>query len=304
MLQMITDEFDFGTANRCNFCVALRSDGAPTHFIPTDDQVKGKLGEMLQHTLAAINALPEPWQEFDISEDYGARRRIYAPLERDYMLQTKALYDGSHDQELPDFHGLMKDVDYYFSVFWDQGDRKIIGVKRAAQLKATLGAQGKLIRWLDDTLTVVDEPILRLDREFDALITATNAYILDPRHFEYVADIVNLVAGAAKQKVDDVSVRIPFIDFSRIATDISKHPRCARVVASIAARADLHLLDRDKLCALAERTKVKLKDVDGKLQPTRACEYGLLQLLDNRRYDVDLTTDSPLAFQATGRRAV
>ncbi len=97
---MLTDEFDFGGIARTNFCVALKADERPTFFVPTNGAVKDKLGEMLNHTVAAFNALPEPWEAFDVSEDYGERRRVYRDLADDLMSELRGIFDGDHDQEM------------------------------------------------------------------------------------------------------------------------------------------------------------------------------------------------------------
>jgi len=45
---------------------------------------------------------------------------------------------------------------------------------------------------------------------------------------EYLANIVEHVAGAAAHKVQQIHDTVEFPDFSRIQADIAKHPKMAR----------------------------------------------------------------------------
>jgi hypothetical protein len=74
---MIEQQIDLQTVAAQNFGVKMRSD-ASLHFIPTDVGTKAVLTDVLNATIGAFNGIDGDWQAYDISEDYGEPRRIFA----------------------------------------------------------------------------------------------------------------------------------------------------------------------------------------------------------------------------------
>lgn len=180
-----------------------------------------------------------------------------------------------------------------------------MGIKKGTQLKGTLGARNKLMRLAgDDTLKMIEDDVLKLDREFDAIVTDGHVFMLKVRSVEYLANIVEHVAGAAAHKVQQIHDTIDFLDFTRIQADIARHPRMARMAASIAARNDLAQIRQDRIQELAAHHGLVLNNVDGRLRCRRQDETKLLEILDDRRYQVDLTATGPVPYRATGRQKV
>ena len=300
---MIEDDFDLRDIQSVNFGVALRNSGN-RYFVPTDGLIKEALKEVLGATVAGFVQLDGDWEPHDISEDYGDRRRVYATRATDYMADLSAIFDAGDLDDLANAHAHVPDIDHYFGIFHDNQGRKAVGIKKGTQLKGTLGARNKLMRLADDSLRMIEDDVLKLDHEFDAIVTDEHIFMLKVRSVEYLANIVEHVAGAAAHKVQQIHDTVDFLDFSRIQADIAKHPKMARMAASIAARNDLLLIRQDRVEELATQHGLVLRDVAGRLQCRRQDEAKLLEILDARRYQLDLTAEGPVPYRATGRQKV
>lgn len=300
---MIEQQIDLQTVAAQNFGVKMRSD-ASLHFIPTDIGTKAVLTDVLSATVGAFNGIEGDWQAYDISEDYGEPRRIFAARDAEHFGDVSAIFDIGALNDLANLDDHIRDIDYYFCEFRDAANAKIVGVKKAAQFKTTLAARHKLARLVNDTLQIIEENVVKIDPIFDALITDQNIFILKPRAVEYIADMVTHVAGAATEKVRHIHDNIAFLDLSRIEEKISSHPKMARMAASIAARDDLGEFQQEKIVSLATQHGIVFKEVDGRLQCRVADEAKLLEILDARRYHLDLANDGGDPYRASARQRV
>ena len=182
--KMIEDEFDLANIGSVNFAVALRSNGN-RYFVPTDGAIKEALKEVLRATVASFASIGGDWEAHDVSEDYGELRRTYAPRDTDYLADLSAIFDAGDLDDLANAHEHVQDIDFYFGVFHDETGQKAVGIKKGTQLKGTLGARNKLMRLADDSLRMIEDEVLRLDREFDAIITDAHVFMLKVRSVEY-----------------------------------------------------------------------------------------------------------------------
>ena len=300
---MIEDEFGFSDIRSVDFAVALR-ERRQRFFVPTDGAIKQQLREILEVTKISILQIDLDWELHDVSEDYGERRRVYAARDSDYLSDLSAIYDVSHFDDLSNAHEHAQDIEYYLATFYDNQDRKVIGIKKATQLKTTLGARNRLMRLVGDTLRMIEDDVLRLDREFDAIITDRYVFMLNVRSVEYLANMVEHVAGAAASKVQQIHDAVAFLDLTRIKESIAEHPRMARLAASIASRSDLAQIQRERVVELADQHGLVLREVNGRLRCRRQDEAKLLEILDARRYYLNLTATQPVPYRATGRQRV
>ncbi|WP_338445856.1 Kiwa anti-phage protein KwaB-like domain-containing protein [Pelagerythrobacter marensis] len=301
---MIDQEFDVQNIADVNFGISLRSNG-DMYFIPTDGPTKNTLKETFTNTRNIFEGLPGDWELHDISEDYGARRRIYAPRNNEFMAELSAVYNAGTLDDLTNIQDHAHDVDFYFAEFRDNQQRRAVGIRKATKLKGTLNARNRLVRLVDDTLVLIQDAVLHLDTEFDVIVTDGKVFILNARQTEQVAKIVQHVAATAAAKVQAIHDAIPFLDLSRIAEKIGRHPRMARHAASIAANPNLANFQRPQIEALAVRHGIKFKELyDGRLQCRVTDEAKLLELLDARRYHLDLQGNGGDPYRATGRQRV
>lgn len=299
----IREEFNVGTADRVNFGVCIKPDDA-YRIAAADAAVQRTLIQILSLTIDTLEGMGGDWEEYDVSEDYGDPRKINMPRADPLAAKLYQLYDMDG---LPDVGNIMdhvQNVKFYFAHFWDREGNKAVGLSKTVRFKASLSSNGRLLQWKDNTLKVVDGGVLTLDRFFDAIITNNRVYMAKPRPVEQVADIVEEVAATAQTKIDEIQAAMPFLDLSLIRRDISKHPRLARLAASIAKRTDLGDIKQDKLIEVCEQHAILLRPLDGLLRPKRTNETALLEVLDDRRYSTQLTEAAAIPFRASGRQKV
>lgn len=300
---MLDQEFDFHNIAEVNFGVSLRSDGS-MYFIPTDGATKEALRETLRSTRNLLTGLDGDWELLDISEDYGSRRKIYAPRDNEFMAELSAVYDAGALDDLANVQDHATDIDFYFAEFRDNQQRRAVGIRKATKLKGTLSARNRLVRLIDDTLVLIPDAVLNLDTEFDVIVTGTNVFILNPRQAEQVAKIVEHVAATAAVKIQAIEAAVPFLDLARIAAKIGRHPRMARHAASIASNPNLANFQRPLVEQMAAHHGIRFTEVGGRLRCRVADEAKLLELLDARRYHLDLQGNGGDPYRATARQRV
>lgn len=301
---MIENDIDIGSIASVNFGIALRSNGN-LYFVPTDLGLKGTLEEMITFTVAALNAAQGDWQAYDISEDYGQRRRVYCNRDNEYMVAFSTLFDAGALDDLTNLPDHVNDIEYYFAEITDNQNRRMVGVRKATQFKGTVKAKNRLARMIDDTLSIIEDTVFKLDNEFDVLITDANVYILNNAKTQQLADITSLVAATARGKIQVIEDTITFLDLSRVKEKIEKHPRVARYAASIAQNPLIANFQREKIETLAKQHGIVFKELEtGKLQCRVKDEAKLMELLDARRYHLDLADNGGDPYRATGRQKV
>jgi hypothetical protein len=301
---MIENEIDIRSIASVNFGIALCSNGN-LYFVPTDAGLKGALKEIVAGTVAALNAVQGDWQAYDISEDYGERRRVYCSRDNEYMDAFKILFDAGALDDLANLPDHVKDIEYYFAEITDNTNRRMVGVRKATQFKGTMKAKNRFVRMTNDTLSIIEDTVFKLDNEFDVLITDRNVYILNDAKMQQLADITSRVAATAKDKIQAIENTITFLDLSRVKDKIEKHPRVARYAASIAQNPLIANFQRAKIETLAQQHGIVFKELGtGKLQCRVQDEAKLMELLDARRYHLDLADNGGDPYRATGRQKV
>jgi len=301
---MIENDFDIENIASTNFGISLRSNDN-CYFVPTDVGMKTVLKEMLQATINAFSTLQDDWEEYDISEDYGSRRRVYCPRESEYMAAFSELFEAGSLDDLTNLNDHVSDLEFYFVELSDDNNNRIIGIKKATQFKGTVKASNRLVRMIDDTLSIIQDTVFKLDNEFDVLITDTNVYILNDGRMQQLVDIISIVAATAKEKIEEIERSISFLDLSRIKDKIEKHPRVARYAASIAKNTAIADFQRERIEALAIQHGIVFTELgSGRLQCRVQDEAKLMELLDARRYHLDLADNGGDPYRATGRQKV
>jgi hypothetical protein len=301
---MIENDINIESIISVNFGIALRNSGY-LYFVPTDAGLKGALKEMIVVTAAALNAAQGEWQAYDISEDYGQRRRVYCNRDNEYMAVFSTIFDAGTLDDLTNLPDHANDIEYYFAEITDIQNRRMVGVRKATQFKGTVKAKNRLVRMINDTLSIIEDSVFKLDNEFDLLITDGHVYILNDAKMQQLGDITSRVAATAKDKIQSIEDTITFLDLSRVKEKIEKHPRVARYAASIAQNPLIANFQRAKIEALALQHGIVFKELDtGKLQCRVQDEARLMELLDARRYHLDLADDGGDPYRATGRQKV
>lgn len=294
--------FNFAAIKSIEFGVCLDSEGGEIYRqIPVDAEVKGALKEILDTTREALGLKDGGLEAFEPAQKYSATERLVAELDSPFMKKIKAIYLAENLQVNAQS---MKETDslaFYFAIFQDSKDEKLLAVRRAMQFKGVLKARNRLISLIDDTLQLVGDDVFKLDNDFDYLVFDGQVCIYRPSGFEYTAGIENEIAAKALEMTAEVAKSIPCVDFTDLTKYVSKHRRAARLIASLRARDDLHLTSSTKLKKGCKQNGIEFTTSKGKIFPADGFELAFLELLDRRRYNVSLI-DEQDEFYVAGSR--
>lgn len=298
---MIEQEFDYSSISSIQLGVSLKT--RERYLVAVDKSVDGVFRDMLTRTGASIAGRAGDWQEYSLSQDYGHIERVYASRSDEIFKDLSDLYDIEALDYMSNLVEHANRVDYYFVIYRDKKDRKLMGVRRAAQLKTTLAARNRLVQLIDDTMVLVENPVFRLDIDFDGIIGKMNIFFSNFLAMEYIANITNKVAKAAEQKIPVLAEKVAFLDFSGFAADIAKHPRTARLLVAISNRPNLDMYDRDEILRQAAAQGVSFTN---KGEPVLKCrsadKHKLLEVLDDRRWISRNATDGAIPYRASSRQ--
>jgi hypothetical protein len=234
---------DLQTIQLVQFGVCL-SDAGTERFalVPVDVSVQDALKGMAQATADQLRCFQRGviLPLYEPAEKYGPTEALRYPIGADETDTTPVVLFQT--QNLPIEQAGLEDpseIVFYFAIFHDRNNRKLVAIRRAIQFKGVLKAKGRLIRWNDDTMQLVHDDIFKLDEDFDYLVTLDEIYILRPSGFEHTADMASRVLAKATQNTAALQTVLTCVDFGTLATYVGVHTRAARLVASIKARDNL-----------------------------------------------------------------
>ncbi len=300
----MTVSFEFQNVTITEFGVGRDEDGGNNFvLLPTDSDVQLALQEMVIATRDEMIRISEADPPvYEPSEKYGSSEYVYLPLQNEMAEQVRFIHEAKN---LPVDSKALVDPSNIFCYFTRMGDTKgnhLTGVRRASQFKGIL--KNRLIRIVTDALRLVKDQVFKLDNDFDLLVDDDNVHILRPSGFELVGELQQSVMGAAPNNIKLIKADLPFIDFASIETYASTHPRAARHLASIRAQDEAKDIDKTALKKLCKRTGVKIQESNGKITIEGGSEMGFLEVLDRRRYHLELVKNSSEYFKAASRRKI
>jgi hypothetical protein len=190
------------------------------------------------------------------------------------------------------------DVFCYFARFYDTKGRRLTAVRRATQFKGVL--KNRLLRLTTDALKLIEDKVFKLDMDFDLLIDSANVHILRPSGFELLGNLETAVLDAVPKNIRAVQKNVAFVDFASIQSYAISHPRAARYLASICQQ-ETKNIDKRALKELCKRTGVEIKESDGKIKVEDGQVLPFLEVLDRRRYEIELVKNSPEQYRAGSR---
>lgn len=296
--------FDFGSIKVVEFGICKDTDNGEQYFIvPVANNVKKVLISMIEDTVDELglnsNLKLEP---YDPSQKYGVKERLQLSLNDGMAHKICSFYEANNiltdSHALDDLDGLV----FYYAIFHDSKNRKLVGIRRASQFKGVVKA--RLIRMIDETLKLLEDNIFKLDRDFDYLVTNQTIYILRASGFEFTADLEEYILKRAQEKTEELGKSISFIDFSSITQYVSTHKRSARLVASLSSRKDLDKISGRNLKNACKKQSVEILSENGKIKPAPGHEHAFLNLLDRRRYHVSLIDHVDEIYEASNRHSV
>jgi hypothetical protein len=297
--------FDLNQVTLVEFGVG-REDGTGQSFVavPVDAKVQTALREMTQATWQAMQQDDDGPTKYEPSDKHGSVEWLYLPLADDMAASLRDLHQAVN---LPmDAAALTSpaDVFCYFVRLTDDQQRKLTALRRATQFKGIVKNKGRLIRLLDDTLQIVEDTLFKLDSDFDLLIDGTNVHILRPSGFEFAGKLQQAILDAVPGNVAAIKAELTFIEFDGIEQYAAKHPRAARYLASIRGQEEMKDIDKAALKKLCKNTGVVVSESKGRVIIADGHEMAFLQVLDRRRYQLELVKDKPEKFVAASRKPI
>lgn len=297
--------FDLDKVTLVEFGVG-RDDGNGQAFVavPVDAKVQTALREMTQATWQAMQQDEDGPTKYEPSDKHGSVEWLYLALADDMAAGVRDLHQAVN---LPmDVAALTSpaDVFCYFVRLTDNQQRKLTALRRATQFKGIVKNKGRLIRLLDDTLQIVEDTLFKLDSDFDLLIDAKNVHILRPTGFEFVGKLQHAILDAVPGNVAAIQAELSFIEFDGIKQYATKHPRAARYLASIRGQEEMKSIDKVALKKLCKSTGVNISESKGKVIIADGHEMAFLQVLDRRRYHLELVKEKPERFVAASRKPI
>jgi hypothetical protein len=297
----MTLDFDFRSVRVTEFGVGRDEDGGPTYnLIPVDGAVQAALREMAAATWAAMQQLGDNPPRYEASEKYESSEYVHLPLDHDLAKLVQQLHQANNLSVDVAALSDPSTVFCYFARMTDKQGRHLTALRRATQFKGVL--KSRLIRLTTDALRIIEDRVFKLDSDFDLLIDDTNVHILRPSGFEFLGKLKDAVLAATPQNVKAIQGDLPFVDFAQIEGYASKHPRAARYLASIRSQKETKNIDKRALKRFCKDMGVQIQEANGKITVQEGHEMGFLEVLDRRRYGVELVKDTPERFRAMSRR--
>lgn len=267
-------------------------------FIPVDGPAKQALADMALATAAALRDIEGGPAEYSPSEKHSATEYLTVGLDTEHAARFASLHwstlqidaNGLQDPNL---------IFVYFARFKDGDGNRLTCFRRAAQFKGVL--KTRLVRFVNDTLKLVPDDVFKLDHDFDLMADSALLHILHPAGFELLGELQDAIMQAAPAHAIALGAEIPFVDVSAISAYASGHPRAARYLSSIRSQNRATNVDRDALIAACAQTGVAVTVDNGTIRVPRESVLDFLEVLDRRRYELELVLGSPEQYRAASR---
>jgi hypothetical protein len=299
-------EFDLAQVKLTEFGVG-RDDGSGQTFVavPVDGNVQTALREMVLATWAAMQKDEHGPGKYEPSEKHGSIEYLYLPTD-DVMASTvRELHKATNlDIDVNALAGHPSAVFCYFARLTDNQGRRLTALRRASQFKGVLKSKNRLVRMVDDTLQVIEDTVFKLDNDFDLLVDSANVHILRPSGFEFAGKLQQAILEAVPTNMAAIQSELDFVVFGGIEKYAREHPRAARYLASILANGETKNIDKALLKKLCRRTGVTVAESKGKVAIADGHEMGFLEVLDRRRYEVNLVKEEPEQYRAASRSKI
>lgn len=295
-------EFDMKNITVTEFGIGRDEDDKQSYYyVPVDGDVQDTLSEMTETTIKAMQELAPSLKRFEPSEKYAGLEYVYIPIDDALANSIMQLHQA---ENLVTKEGAMADtasIFCYFVRFSDSQGKRLTAIRRATQFKGILKSRRHLIRLIDDSLQIIKDDVFKLDVDFDFLVDNSNIHILRPSSFEFAGRITGAVLEAVPQNIKKLELELSFVEFSNISDYASEHPRAAHYLAAIQTQKEAENINRRSLIQLCNRTGVKVDTSGVQIVVDNEHIMGFLEVLDRRRYEIDLVTNEPERYRAMSR---
>lgn len=298
-------KFNIQTVSVTEFGVG-RETGDAQGFVavPVDSDVQTALHEMVEATHKRMQKNTEDPAKYEPSEKHGGTEYLYVPLDDDLAAAVRELHEAVNLPVETKALEVPSDVFCYFTRMSDREGRVLTALRRANLFKGILRSRGRLVRLVNDSLQLIEDRVFKLDSDFDFLIDSENVHILRPSGFEFAGKLQQAILDAMPQNITAIQKDIPFVEFTGIQEYACSHPRAARYLASIRSQKETKNIDKAALKKLCKNNGIHVSESHGKITVSPGHELDFLELLDRRRYEVELVKGQPERFRAGSRRKI
>lgn len=298
--------FDFDTLQHCEFGIGrdLHRDAQEFVIVPANGGVQTALREMAERTKADMFRSEQVPPRYEPSEKHASTEHLMLPINDDLAASMRALHQS---ENLPAAADALQDLARmfcYFARFRDGQGRRITALRRATQFKGVVSERTWLVRQFNDELVLLEDNVFKLDADFDLLIDDHQIHIWRPSGFEFAGRLQNAISAAVPQNVAIFRQSLDMVNWDSIETYARAHPRAARYLASIREFGNLDQITEQRLAAACASTNVPIEIVNGLIYVGPGNELGFLEILDRRRYQVELVPGRFERFRAPSRRSL
>ena len=295
---------DIGSVQTVEFGVGRDAKSPSFVRVPANKDVTDALCEMVRCTISDIES-SESTERYEPSEKYTNPEYLNCALSQDSASAIREVHEPVSLDEDRDALADPGAVFCYFTRVSDGSGARLTALRRASQFKGILKSSLMHRVQLTDDYSLYAKDMFKLDAGFDVLVDGDTIHIWRPSGFEYLAQLGSEVLAAAKVNFVHVRDQLPFMDLEAVENYASKRVRAARLVAAIRSAERAAGVDQEALARQCGRTGVHLEECDdGRLRVLEGSELGFLEVLDRRRYEVELVEGDREAFRAGSRKSV
>ncbi len=244
----------------------------------------------------------EPPSTFDPADKHASVEYLTLPIDDDLAVSVKTLHQASNLPIADNYLDWITRSFCYFARLWDQQGRQLTAIRRATQFKGALSKQHRILSWSGDQLRIVEGPIFQLNTDFDVIMDSDLVHIIHPTSFKILGQINKAIAEAVPRNIQVIENKIGYINWTTIEEYAATRSRAANLLASIRTYGHADNLDRVALLDLCSRTGVEVNDSGSEIIVPENQVLGFLEVLDRRRYEVNLVANVPEQFRAPSRQ--
>lgn len=298
--------FDFHSIQHCEFGVGRDSAGGAQEFlsVPAKADVQDALREMSERTWKSMNANDQNPPNYNPAEKHGSTEHLILPLPDQHAVSMRTLHEAVN---LPIDAQALQDINpmfCYFARFRDGQGRRLTALRRSTQFKGVVSPRAWLVRQFDDELVLVEDRVFKLDADFDLLIDDSHVHIWRPSGFEFAGRLQEAIKAAVPGNIAVLRQSMAIVQWDIVEAYAMDHPRAARYLASIRQFQNLDQITEQNLSAACAATNVQIATDNGVATFDPSQVMGFLEVLDRRRYQIELAQGQPEKFRAPSRMAL
>ena len=185
----------------------------------------------------------------------------------------------------------------------DDGGRRITAIRRASGFKGVLKST-LLAQLTGDGLELYQGKMFKLDNDFDIIVDSEHVHVWRPNSFESVGRLKQDILDAVPNNIEAIEDAIDYIDFGAIHIYARERIMAARYLASIRAQVSEGPISKDALVSLCSYTNVAIEERNGKIFVAKENVMSFLEVLDRRRYGIELVEGQREQFRASSRQRI